>query len=447
MTPHLNRTGIGLKDPVLCFVGPPGVGKTSLGSSIAKALGRKFIRISLGGLHDEAEIRGHRRTYVGAMPGKIIQMIRRCGVSDPVFMLDEIDKVHASYQGDPAEALLEVLDPEQNRHFMDNYLGVPFDLSKVLFICTANTIDTIPASLSDRLEIIDIPSYSADDKFKIAKNFLVPLQVELNGLYAHEFMVEDAALERIIAEYTKEAGVRQLERQIGALIRNFVSKVMQGESGPFTVAAKDIPVFLHQPIQRENLNERIDRPGIATGLAWTPVGGDILFVEAAMMSAEKEDIILTGMLGEVMRESATAALTYLRSNAAYFGIDENVFHGKSVHIHVPRGAIPKDGPSAGVTILAALVSLLKRHILPTDMAMTGEITLRGKILPVGGIREKVLAAYRYGIRKLIIPLQNENDLDDISSSVRDHITFIPVDSAEELIAVLFSDQAEHVAAS
>lgn len=435
------------KDPVLCFVGPPGVGKTSLGESIAKALGRKFIRISLGGLHDEAEIRGHRRTYVGAMPGKIIQMIRHCGVNDPVFMLDEIDKVHASYQGDPAEALLEVLDPEQNKSYTDNYLGIPFDLSHVLFICTANTTDTVPTSLLDRLEIIDIPSYSAEDKFSIAKTYLLPKQIELNGLFGHELVVEDLALNRIIAEYTKEAGVRQLERQIGAIVRNLATKVMEGETGPFTIAKDDIPGFLHQPIQREDLNERIDRPGIAIGVAWTPVGGDILFVEAAIMPAQKENILLTGMLGDVMRESAAAALTYLRSNANYFGIDETVFEGKTVHIHVPRGAIPKDGPSAGITILAALLSLLKKQILPTDTAMTGEITLRGKVLAVGGIREKALAAYRYGIKNLIMPKQNDHDLDEISSLIKDKINFIPVDSAEDFTVALFRKKFEHITAS
>jgi ATP-dependent Lon protease len=422
------------REPILCFVGPPGVGKTSLGQSIARAVGRKFVRISLGGVSDEAEIRGHRRTYIGALPGRLIQALRRSETADPVFMLDEVDKLGRSFQGDPAAALLEVLDPAQNHTFVDTYLGVPFDLSRVLFICTANTVETIPSPLLDRMEILSLSGYTEMEKLHIARRYLLPKQLRANGLKPEELSITDAALQRIIREYTREAGVRSLEREIGAVVRKVARQIAEGKVTATTVEAEHIPDYLRRPRFLDEMAERIDRPGIATGLAWTPVGGDVLFVEATMMSGRAEQLVLTGMLGDVMRESAQAALSYVRSNAEKLGIDPKAFVGKVVHVHVPAGATPKDGPSAGVTMMTAIASVASGRLVRNDVAMTGEITLRGKVLPVGGIREKVLAAYRAGIKTVILPQRNEPDLEDVPEEVRHQLQFVPVSAAEEVLA-------------
>mgnify|MGYP005841335719 CR=1 FL=1 len=422
------------REPILCFVGPPGVGKTSLGQSIARALGRKFIRISLGGIHDEAEIRGHRRTYIGAMPGRIIQGIRRAEAKDPVFMLDEIDKVGADWRGDPSSALLEVLDPAQNFSFMDNYLGVPFDLSQVLFITTANTLDTIPAPLRDRMEILTLSGYTDDEKVAIAKNYLVPKQLNAHGLTPQELSFADEAIRRIVRGYTREAGVRNLDREIATVCRKVAREVAEGRTEPVRVAASDVQAFLGRPRFFEEVAERTDRPGVATGLAWTPTGGDVLFVEATMMPSREDRLVLTGMLGDVMRESAQAALSYVRSNAERFGVDPALFEGKTVHLHVPAGAVPKDGPSAGVTMVTALASLALGRPVNPEVAMTGEITLRGKVLPVGGIKEKVLAAHRAGVKTVILPRPNERDVEDVPPELRRELDFRLVDTAEEVLA-------------
>jgi ATP-dependent Lon protease len=424
------------REPILCFVGPPGVGKTSLGQSIARALGREFVRISLGGVHDEAEIRGHRRTYIGALPGRIIQAIRRAETRDPVFMLDEIDKVGADWRGDPSAALLEVLDPAQNHAFFDNYLGVPFDLSQVLFIATANTTDTVPPPLLDRMEVIPLSGYTDEEKVQIAQRYLVPKQIEAHGLNPGELTIDDAAIRRIVRDYTREAGVRNLERQIATICRKVARDIVEGKTEQVQVTADQVVDYLGRPRFFDEVAERTDRPGVATGLAWTPAGGDVLFVEAAMMPdapGTGQRLILTGMLGDVMRESAQAALSYVRSNAVELGIDPTVFDGKTIHLHVPAGAVPKDGPSAGVTMATALASLASGRPVRDDVAMTGEITLRGKVLPVGGIREKVLAAHRAGIKTVILPKRNERDLDDVPEELRQDLEFIPVDSAEEVI--------------
>jgi ATP-dependent Lon protease len=422
------------REPILCFVGPPGVGKTSLGQSIARAMGRKFVRISLGGVSDEAEIRGHRRTYIGALPGRLIQALRRAETADPVFMLDEVDKLGRSFQGDPAAALLEVLDPAQNHTFVDTYLGVPFDLSRVLFICTANTVETIPSPLLDRMEILSLSGYTELEKLHIARRYLLPKQLRANGLKPEELAITDAALQRIIREYTREAGVRSLEREIGAVVRKVARQIAEGKVTATTVEAEQLPDYLRRPRFLDEAVERIDRPGIATGLAWTPAGGDVLFVEATMMPGRAEQLVLTGMLGDVMRESAQAALSYVRSNAEKLGIDPKVFMGKVVHVHVPAGATPKDGPSAGVTMMTAIASVASGRLVRNDVAMTGEITLRGKVLPVGGIREKVLAAYRAGIKTVILPQRNEPDLEDVPEEVRHQLQFVPVSAAEEVLA-------------
>ncbi len=427
-----------MKGPILCFLGPPGVGKTSLGRSIARALGRRFWRISLGGVRDEAEIRGHRRTYVGAMPGRIIQALRRVGVNNPVLMLDEIDKVGTDFRGDPAAALLEVLDPEQNREFSDHYLELPFDLSRVIFIATANVLDTIPAPLRDRLEIIEIPGYTEEEKLYIARKYLVPRQLKEHGLKASQLRFTDSALRRIIVHYTREAGVRQLEREIGAVCRAVARRVAEGEIRGERVSIKNLEAYLGPPKYLPEVTERVRVPGVAIGLAWTPTGGEVLFVEAARMKGTRK-LILTGQLGDVMRESAEAAFTYVRSQAEELGIDEELLEKSDFHIHVPSGAIPKDGPSAGVTILTALVSLLTGRTVRPEVAMTGEITLRGLVLPVGGIKEKVLAAKRYGLKEVILPRRNEKDLRDIPEEARRALKFHLVSRVEEIFPIVFPD--------
>ncbi len=413
------------REPILCFVGPPGVGKTSLGQSIARALGRKFARMSLGGIRDEAEIRGHRRTYIGAMPGRIIQTLRRVEANDPVVMLDEVDKVGADWRGDPSSALLEVLDPEQNYNFRDNYLDLAFDLSRVMFIATANALEPIPAPLRDRMEILELSGYTEEQKLHIARNYLLPKQLQANGLNKDELTVDDNALRRIARDYTREAGVRNLEREIGSLCRKVAKQIAEGRETPIAVTADQIPEYLGRQRFFEEAAERIDRPGIATGLVWTAVGGEIIFIEAAAMPGKQSQLTLTGQLGDVMKESAMAALSYVRSNAIALGLPQNVFEEQNIHIHVPAGAIPKDGPSAGVTMVTVLVSLASGRKVRSDVAMTGEITLRGKVMPIGGIKEKVLAAYRSGIRTVILPKKNEMDLmEDLPKELRDQMHFV-----------------------
>jgi len=412
-----------MKGPILCFVGPPGVGKTSLGRSIARALGRNFARISLGGVRDEAEIRGHRRTYVGAMPGRIVQSLRRAGSMNPVFMLDEVDKVGADFRGDPSSALLEVLDPEQNFSFSDHYLDLPFDLSKVMFITTANVLDTIPPPLRDRMEIIEIPGYIAEDKLKIAKRFLLPRQRSEHGLSAKQLTISDAAIKLLITGYTREAGLRNLEREIGSLCRWAARAIAEGEKERVSINKQDVAEVLGPQRITPDTALRTAVPGVATGLAWTPTGGDILFVEASRMPG-KGSLSLTGQLGDVMKESAQAAVTYLRANAGACGLEPGFVSETDIHVHVPAGAIPKDGPSAGVTLFAALLSLFTGRPVRSDVAMTGEITLRGMVLPVGGIKEKVLAAHRAGIKTVILPAANERDLVDVPDNVKKKMCFL-----------------------
>jgi ATP-dependent Lon protease len=422
------------REPILCFVGPPGVGKTSLGQSIARALGRKFVRMSLGGIRDEAEIRGHRRTYIGAMPGRIIQMLRRVETHDPVIMLDEVDKVGADWRGDPSSALLEVLDPEQNFNFRDNYLDVAFDLSKVMFIATANALEPIPPALRDRMEILELSGYTEEQKMHIARNYLLPKQLEANGLKQDELSVDDDTLRHIARDYTREAGVRNLEREIGSLCRKVAKQIAEGKPTPIHVSADQISEYLGRQRFFQEAAERIDRPGIATGLTWTPVGGEIIFIEAASMPGKENQLILTGQLGDVMKESAIAALSYVRSHAESLGLPTHVFENQNVHIHVPAGAIPKDGPSAGVTMVTVLVSLASGRKVRSDVAMTGEITLRGKVMPIGGIKEKVLAAYRSGIRTVIMPKKNELDLmEDLPKELRDQMKFVFVTDIREVL--------------
>jgi ATP-dependent Lon protease len=424
------------RSPILCFVGPPGVGKTSLGQSIARALGLKFVRVSLGGVHDEAEIRGHRRTYIGALPGNIIQGLRKAGTRNPVSMLDEIDKLSASLHGDPSSALLEVLDPEQNSTFRDNYIAQPFDLSRVLFIATANVLDTIPGPLRDRMEIIELSGYTEEEKLQIAKRFLMRRQLEANGLDAEQVKVTDAALGRLIREYTREAGCRSLERQIGALARNAAMQIAEGKATSVTFDAADIDGVLGATRFENEVAQRTSVPGVATGLAWTPVGGDILFVESARLPGSGK-LILTGQLGDVMKESAQAALSLLKSQAFEFGIDAKLFEDSDVHVHVPAGAIPKDGPSAGVAMFVSLASLFRREPVRPDVAMTGEISLRGLVLPVGGIKEKTIAAARAGIKRVILPTRNRRDLEDIPESARAMLEFVWVDHVAQALEVAF----------
>ena len=420
------------KGPILCFSGPPGTGKTSLGKSIARSLGRKFVRIALGGIRDEAEIRGHRRTYVGAMPGRIIQEIRRAGKSNPVFMLDEIDKVNSSYHGDPSSALLEVLDPEQNYSFTDHYLDVPFDLTDVIFLTTANVLHTIPAPLLDRMEVLELSGYTEEEKLKIATKYLLPRQRIANGLKASDITISKVALQRIISGYTRESGLRNLEREIGSVCRGVASKIAQGEAEKVSVGKNDLHEYLGPIRNMVENGTNINVPGVVVGLAWTPVGGDILFVEATAMKGSK-GLMLTGQLGDVMKESAHTAMSYIRSHADKFKIAEDFFDTHDIHIHVPAGAIPKDGPSAGVTMLTALTSLVTGRKVKARLAMTGEITLRGEVLPVGGIKEKVIAASRSGIKNLILPLWNEKDLEDIPENIRQSISFHFTDKMDDVI--------------
>ncbi len=425
--------------PILCFVGPPGVGKTSLGQSIARAMGRKFVRISLGGMHDEAEIRGHRKTYVGALPGRIVQNIRKAGSRNPVFMLDEIDKVGSDFRGDPSSALLEVLDPAQNDTFTDHYLNVPFDLSRVMFIATANVLDTIPWALRDRMEIIEIPGYTMEEKLQIAKRYLVPKQVEANGLSEGNVVFTDAALRRIINDYTREAGVRTLEREIASVCRGCARQFAEQQRDAIHIDVQDLHTYLGKEKFFSEVAERTKIPGVATGLAWTPTGGDILFIEASMMQG-KGSLLLTGQLGDVMKESAQAVLSYVRANAKSLGVTSD-FSNFDIHIHVPAGAVPKDGPSAGVALLAALVSLVTGKCVKNGLAMTGEITLRGLVLPVGGIKEKVLAAARAGIREVVLPDKNQNDLEDVPDSVKKKIRFHFVSQMSQVLKIAMNVKA------
>jgi len=421
-----------MKGPILCFVGPPGTGKTSLGKSIARALGRKFIRMSLGGVRDEAEIRGHRRTYVGALPGRIIQGIKKAGSHNPVCMLDEIDKLGMDFRGDPSSALLEVLDPEQNFSFSDHYLEVPFDLSKVMFITTANILDTIPPALRDRMEILELPGYIEEEKLMIAKKYLIPRQLEAHGLKSDNLQFEDDVIRAIIRDYTREAGLRNLEREIATICRGVAKEFAQGKMESVKVTKEMLHPFLGPIKFFSEIAERTSVPGVATGLAWTPTGGDIIFIEATKMKGKKS-LTLTGSLGDVMKESAQAALSYIRSKSKDLTIPEDFFEENDIHLHVPAGAIPKDGPSAGVSMFTALTSLLSNRPVRSDVAMTGEITLRGLVLPVGGIKEKVLAAKRSGINKVILPKKNENNLEEIPENVKNGMEFYLVENMEQVI--------------
>jgi ATP-dependent Lon protease len=422
------------KGPILCLIGPPGVGKTSLGRSVARAVGRKFHRISLGGVHDEAAIRGHRRTYVGALPGQVIQGMKKATTINPVFMLDEIDKVGHDFRGDPAAALLEVLDPEQNDTFSDHYLEIPYDLSKVMFIATANVGDTIPAPLRDRMEIIEIPSYTRREKADIARVHLVPKQLEEHGIKPEQVTLKDAAIDSIIDHYTREAGVRNLERQIASVIRGVAVKVAEGEKGPWTISDEEsLRPYLGSPRFSSEVAERTAETGVATGLAWTSVGGEILFIECTKMHGTGK-LQLTGQLGDVMKESAQTAMSYVRTRAKAFGVAEDFLEKSDIHIHIPAGAMPKDGPSAGVTMMTAIVSLLTGLHVRHDVAMTGEITLRGRVLPVGGVKEKVLAAHRAGIKRVILPERNTADLDEVPEEVRETLEFVPVSKMDAVLA-------------
>jgi ATP-dependent Lon protease len=431
------------KAPILCFVGPPGTGKTSLGQSIARALGRKFERFSLGGLHDEAELRGHRRTYIGAMPGRLIQAVRRAGANNPLIMLDEVDKLGRDFRGDPASALLEILDPEQNNTFRDNYLDLPFDLSKVFFITTANTLDTIPQPLLDRMEVLRLAGYIEEEKIEIAKRYLIPRRRKEAGLTEEQFQITEEAVKEVIRSYTREAGLRQLERAIGRLARKVALKFAEGHTEPVVIKPEDLADYLGpQPFFPEQARKQLP-PGVATGLAWTQTGGEVLYVEATLLPGAK-DLTLTGQLGDVMQESVRAALSYVRSHSAELGIDPAMFKDNGVHLHVPAGATPKDGPSAGVTAAVALASLFTKCPVRTDTAMTGEITLTGLVLPIGGVKEKVLAARRAGIRRIILPKANEKDLREVPEEVRRSTEFILVERVEEVLAEAIPALAERL---
>jgi len=434
------------RSPILCFVGPPGVGKTSLGQSIAKAIGLKFGRVSLGGVHDEAEIRGHRRTYIGSLPGNIVQAVRKAGRRNPVLMLDEVDKLSASHQGDPFSALLEVLDPEQNNTFRDNYLAVPFDLSKVLFIGTANVLDAIPPPLRDRMEIIELTGYTEEEKLQIATRYLLTRQLTANGLNASQVDVSEEALRRVIVDYTREAGVRSLERQIGALLRNAAVTIASGGAQSVSIGVDDVPRILGAARFESDVALRTSVPGVATGLAWTPAGGDILFIESSRVRGTGK-LILTGQLGDVMKESAQAAVTWVKSQADRLKIDPAALDDSDLHIHVPAGAIPKDGPSAGVAIATSLASLLSQRTVRADVAMTGEISLRGVVMPVGGIKEKCVAAARAGIRTVILPARNRRDLEDIPESVRAKLEFVWAEKIEDVLARALEDSPAQRAAA
>jgi len=434
------------KAPILCFVGPPGVGKTSLGQSIARAMGRPFVRVSLGGVHDEAEIRGHRRTYIGSLPGNIIQGIKKAGARNCVMMLDEIDKMGRGIQGDPSAAMLEVLDPEQNATFRDNYLGVPFDLSRVVFIATANMLDTIPGPLLDRMELISLPGYTEEEKLEIARRYLVRRQLEANGLSPEQAEVDVEALRQIIKGYTREAGVRWLEREIGRALRHAAVQIAEGSASKVSIAPKDLVAILGQPRFEGEIALRTSVPGVATGLAWTPVGGDILFIEATRVPG-RGALILTGQLGDVMRESAQAALTLVKSRASQLGIDPSLFEKSDIHVHVPAGATPKDGPSAGVAMFTALASLLTDRTVRPDTAMTGEISLRGLVLPVGGIKEKVVAAAAAGLTRVMLPARNRRDFDDIPASAREKLSFVWLEQVDDAIANALSDGKASAAAA
>jgi ATP-dependent Lon protease len=434
------------RSPILCFVGPPGVGKTSLGQSIAKAMGLKFGRVSLGGVHDEAEIRGHRRTYIGSLPGNIAQAVRKAGRRNPVLMLDEVDKLSASHQGDPFSALLEVLDPEQNNSFRDNYLAVPFDLSKVLFIGTANVLDAIPAPLRDRMEIIELTGYSEEEKLQIATRYLLPRQLTANGLNSAQVEISEEALRRLIVDYTREAGVRSLERQIAALLRNAAVTIASGAAHSVSIGANEVPRILGAARFESDVALHTSIPGVATGLAWTPAGGDILFIESSRVRGSGK-LILTGQLGDVMKESAQAAVTWVKSQADRLRIDPASLDNSDLHIHVPAGAIPKDGPSAGAAIATSLASLLSQRTVRADVAMTGEISLRGVVMPVGGIKEKCVAAARAGIRTVILPARNRRDLEDIPEGVRTKLEFVWAEKIDDVLArALHEPPAQRAAA-
>jgi ATP-dependent Lon protease len=420
------------RSPILCFVGPPGVGKTSLGQSIARALGLKFQRVALGGVHDEAEIRGHRRTYIGALPGNVLQAVRKAGTRNPVLMFDEIDKLGAGIHGDPSSAMLEVLDPEQNNSFRDNYLGLPFDLSKVLFIATANMLDTIPGALRDRMEIIELSGYTEDEKVQIAQRYLVKRQLDANGLKSEQAAITEAALHQIVRDYTREAGCRTLERTIGSVLRNVAMRVAEGKVTDQTIDVSDVVSILGAPRFENEVAMRTSIPGVATGLAWTPVGGDILFIEAARVPGNGK-LILTGQLGDVMKESAQAALSLVKAQSVLLGIDPTLFERSDIHIHVPAGGIPKDGPSAGVSMFTALVSLLTDKTVRSDVAMTGEISLRGLVLPIGGVKEKSIAAHRAGIRTVLLPARNRKDLEDVPQSVKNDMKFVFCERVDDVM--------------